>query len=240
VYQQVRVLKHDVHSPPLNYSIEFISLSTASSSFLDTSSDFIGSNTHLRKRRKRPVLSNNNDRAWDCACMFNNPQAAAVCFWCKAPRPGYEDARQPQGQTNSQSSSIQQEAAAMETSTVTAATGPASAVKRTGTQEGQIRCLAWHCKCSFINPGTAILCFWCEAPQPGYAEDGKPLGDNKEPSTGTQGGVSAVVTAGGSTGTLCGRAQGTSTNDMLNGLEKLTKSGEDTTNEKATAKAETK
>lgn len=184
--------------------------------------------------------TNNNHMAWDCACMFNNPEAAAVCFWCKAQRPGYEDSRQPQGQTSSQLSSIQQEAATIETPAVTAATGSTSAVEETGTQEGQIRCFAWVCKCSFMNPGTAMLCFWCEAPQPGYADDAKPLGDNKEPSTGTQEGVvasSVAVTAGGFTGTSCERVQGTSTNDMSIGLETLTESEEDTTNENATAKA---
>ncbi|CCX09704.1 Protein of unknown function [Pyronema omphalodes CBS 100304] len=28
--------------------------------------------------------------AWECPCLFINPEAAAICFWCDKPRDEYK------------------------------------------------------------------------------------------------------------------------------------------------------
>jgi hypothetical protein len=56
--------------------------------------------------------------AWECPCLFINPEAAAICFWCDQPR---EECKLPiEKDEDNGTSTVPQEGVVMEKSAVTA------------------------------------------------------------------------------------------------------------------------
>ncbi|KAI5816446.1 hypothetical protein BZA77DRAFT_354008 [Pyronema omphalodes] len=157
--------------------------------------------------------------AWECHCLFINPEAAEICSWCDKPR---EEHNPPinKDETNHEIFVPDPQTVIMEQSRSTPGFAADEAKGHSGKRiESPQRSTqgvgAWECGCLFINSGKASACSWCEAPRPRCSvskeeelvEGG--IMENCVDAHEEENTASTAVTAGGSEEIICVREQDT-------------------------------